>query len=129
MRWLRIGLVYLQAAFYTFAGVMHFVSPAAYRPMMPDYLPAPDFLILLSGVAEVVVGLGLLWPRTRAWAGWGVVALLLAVWPANLHIALYNVPVFGAAEGAGVFNWVRFVFQVPLMLLAWWSTRPVDPAG
>ena len=123
----RSALVYLQAAFYTFAGAMHFISPVAYRPMMPSYLPAPELLILLSGVAEVMIGLGLFWPRTRAWAGWGGVALLLAVWPASLHIALENVPVFGAVEGAGALNWVRFAFQVPLMVLAWWSTRPVDP--
>lgn len=123
----RVALVYLQATFYTFAGAMHFISPAAYRPMMPPYLPAPELLIGLSGVAEVVIGLGLFWRRSRAAAGWGVVALLLAVWPANLHIAMGNVPVFGAAEGAGALNWVRFAFQVPLMVLAWWSTRPVDP--
>lgn len=127
MQRVRLGLVYFQAVFYTFAGAMHFISPEAYRPMMPPYLPAPDLLILLSGVAEVLIGLGLFWPKLRAQAGWGVVLLLLAVWPANLHIALENVPVFGAAEGAGALNWVRFAFQVPLMVLAWWSTRPVDP--
>lgn len=121
---LKLILVYFQALFYVFAGAMHFVSPAVYEPMMPPYLPAHGALILLSGVAEIAVGGALLVKPIRPYAGWGVVALLVAVWPANLHIAMENVAVFGAEEGLGALNWVRFVFQVPLMALAWWSTRP-----
>ena len=124
----RAGL-YLMATLYVIAGVLHFVRPAAYLPMMPAYLPAHLALIYASGLAEVLGGLGLLWPRTRRAAAWGLVALLLAVWPANLHIALENVPLFGATEGAGPWNWVRVVFQVPLILWAWLYTRPGAPVA
>ncbi|MBL4850203.1 MAG: DoxX family membrane protein [Planctomycetes bacterium] len=113
----------LQAALYVVAGLNHFRDPSFYLPMMPPYLPAHLELIYLSGVAEVVLGLGLIAPLTRRWAAWGIVALLIAVFPANLHIAIYNVPLAGAEVGAGALNWVRVPFQVPLLIWAWWFTR------
>lgn len=118
----RAGLT-LMGLFYVFAGVLHFLRPEAYLPMMPGYLPAPRALIYVSGAAEVLGGVGVLIPRTRRAAAWGLVALLVAVWPANLHIALENVPLFGAEQGAGAWNWVRLAFQVPLILWAWSYTR------
>ncbi len=59
----------------------------------------------------------------RRLAAWGIVALLIAIFPANVHIALHDVPVFGAARGAGVWNWVRLPFQAVLIAWAWWYTR------
>lgn len=123
----KLVLLVVMAAFYVFAGVMHFVSPEGYLPMMPPYLPAHRELIFLSGVAEVVLGVGVLIPRTRRWSAWGLIALLVAVFPANLHIALYDVPVFGAEKGAGALNWVRLPLQLVLIAWAWWYTKP-DPA-
>ncbi len=114
---LERGLLILQGVLYAVAGVLHFTSPEAYLPLMPDFLPAHLTLIYVSGVAEILGGVGLLVPKTRRAAAWGLVALLLAVWPANIHVALENVPLFGAEQGAGVWNWVRVVFQLPL--LAW----------
>lgn len=113
----------LQAALYVLAGLNHFRDPGFYLPMMPPYLPAHLELVYLSGVAEVALGVGILIPRTRRLAAWGLVALLLAVLPANLHIALNNVPLGGAEEGAGIWNWVRVPFQIPLLVWAWWFTR------
>lgn len=117
-------LLYLMAAFYILAGVMHFVRPEYYVPMMPPYLPWHMLLIYLSGVAEVVLGVAVLIPSLRSAAGWGIILLLIAIFPANLHIALHNVPVFGAAQGAGVWNWVRLPLQAVLITWAWWYTRP-----
>lgn len=116
-------LLYVMAAFYIFAGVMHFVRPEFYRPMMPPYLPWHDFLIFLSGVAEVGLGAAVLVPSIRPLAAWGIIALLIAIFPANVHIALNNVPLFGNPEGAGILNWVRLPFQALLILWAWWYTR------
>lgn len=113
----RAGL-WLMAAFYVFAGVMHFVRPEFYLPMMPTWLPAHRELILLSGAAEILLGLLLLPEATRRLAAWGVVLLLIAVFPANLHVALHDVPLFGAEKGAGALNWLRLPFQ---LLLAWWA--------
>lgn len=116
-------LLYVMAAFYMFAGVMHFLRPEFYQPMMPPYLPWHGFLIFLSGVAELGLGAAVLVPSLRKLAAWGIILLLIAIFPANIHIALYNVPVFGNAEGAGIWNWVRLPFQGVLILWAWWYTR------
>ena len=122
-------LLYLQVVFYVFAGVQHFRIPDAYLPMMPGYLPAHAELVFLSGVAEVLCGLGLLLPQTRRLAAWATIALLVAILPANIHVALHNVPLFGASEGAGIWNWVRLPFQFVFMAWAWWYTREAAPAA
>ncbi len=119
----RAGL-WLMAFLYVLAGVMHFVRPEVYLPMMPDWLPAHRELVLLSGAAEILLGLLLLPAATRRPAAWGIILLLIAVFPANLHVALHDVPLFGAEKGAGIGNWVRLPFQ---LLLAWWAWAYARP--
>jgi uncharacterized membrane protein len=121
----RILLV-VMGVFYVFAGSMHFLRPDAYLPMMPPYLPWPAQLVFVSGIAEVLCGLGVLFPPTRKLAAWGTIALLVAVFPANVHVALHDVPLFGAKEGAGALNWVRLPFQAVLIAWAWWYTRDTE---
>lgn len=118
----RAGLLAM-AAFYVVAGLNHFRDPAFYLPMMPPYLPWHHELVWLSGAAEVGLGLALLVPALRRVAAWGVIALLVAVFPANLHVALANVPIGGRAEGLGIWNWVRLPFQALLIAWAWVYTR------
>jgi uncharacterized membrane protein len=74
--------------FFVFAGVMHFVIPKTYEAIVPDYLPAHKELVQASGVAEIVGGLGVMHPRTRRAASWWSIATLVAVFPANLNMAL-----------------------------------------
>ena len=73
------------------AGLLHFVIPKTYESIVPDYLPAHRALVYASGVAEAAGGAGLLSsnPATRKWSAWWLVATLLAVFPANLHMALH----------------------------------------
>jgi uncharacterized membrane protein len=89
-------LARLFGPFFVFAGIMHFVIPRQYEAIVPDYLPAHRELVVASGVAEIAGGLGVMHPRTRRLAGWWSVATLIAVFPANLHMALhpdgYKVP-------------------------------------
>lgn len=113
----RIALV-VMVLFYVGAGVNHFVNPAFYLPMMPPWLPWHWELVILSGVAEVLLGIGVAIPATRRLAAWGLIALLVAVFPANLHMALNDV------YGWGVGSWIRLPFQLPLIAWAWWFTRP-----
>ena len=75
--------------FFVLAGTMHFVRPHVYRQIVPPYLPAPDELVYLSGVAEVAGGLGLMLESTQRRASWWLVLTLLAIFPANLHMALH----------------------------------------
>ncbi len=115
--------LYLMAAFYVFAGIQHFRVPHFYLPMMPPYLPWHAELVFLSGVAEVLCGLGVLFPQTRKLAAWGTIALLIAVFPANIHVAVNNVPLFGATEGPGAIGYVRLPLQLVLIAWAWWYTE------
>ena len=115
-------LLYVMAAFYVVAGVVHFVNPDFYMPMMPPYLPWHRELVYVSGLAEIVLGLAVLVTPARSIAAWGIILLLIAIFPANLHIALYNVPIGGATEGGGVWNWVRLPLQALLIAWAWWYT-------
>jgi len=86
---IKISL-YLLAAFFGFAGVMHFVNPLLFVRAVPSYLPWPMALVLISGFFEILGALGVLWPRTRKAAGYGLIALLIAVFPANLNMALHH---------------------------------------
>jgi uncharacterized membrane protein len=78
------------------AGALHFVIPDRYEKIVPRYLPARRQLVYASGVAEIAGGAGLMAPKTRVWAGWWLIATLLAVFPANVEMALHP-----ARYGAG----------------------------
>ena len=73
---------------FVIAGALHFVVPKPYEAMVPRFLPAHRELVYASGIAEIVGGVGLMYPATRAWAGWWLIATLVAVFPANLNMAL-----------------------------------------
>lgn len=118
----RFGVVALGLLFVA-AGLNHFISLDFYLPMMPPYLPAHRELIWLSGGLEVIGGLAVLVPAWRSAAGWGMVALMVAVFPANLHMAL------NPADFSDVPAWFLYI-RLPLQgLLIWWAfavTRPMS---
>ena len=80
--------IVLIAAIFVGGGVLHLVKPEAYLRMMPPWLPAAMALVLISGVFEIAGGVGVLVPATRVAAGWGLIALLVAVFPANVQMLL-----------------------------------------
>ncbi|MFP6638903.1 MAG: DoxX family protein, partial [Myxococcota bacterium] len=102
----------------------HLANPELYLPMMPPALPEPEWLNVLSGLAEIVLGVFLLEPKLRAFAAWGIIALLIAVFPANVYMATANLGVDGPGTGAGIGNWLRLPFQALFIAWAWWYTRP-----
>ena len=116
-RWL-LGLVFVAA------GSVHFILPEAYLPMMPPYLPWPRELIFVSGACEILGGFGVLFPNVRIQraAGLGLIFLLIAVFPANLHMALNDTPVLGRHFSDAV-RWGRLPMQLVLIAWAWWATR------
>jgi uncharacterized membrane protein len=73
--------------FFIAAGINHFLMPKAYEAIMPDYLPAHRELVVASGLAEIAGGAALIHPRTRRLGGWWLIATLIAVFPANVHMA------------------------------------------
>ena len=112
---------YALALLFVGAGVLHFLRPATYLAIMPPQLPQPLLLVHLSGVAELLGGLGLLPARTRRLAGWGLLALLVAVFPANVYMALIH-------EQLHIPGWVTWG-RLPLQpLLMWWLWK-VSRAG
>jgi uncharacterized membrane protein len=80
-RWLLAGL-------FVAAGAMHFIKPRLYQRIIPPEFPDPSLLVVISGICEIAGGLGLLIPRLRRPAGWALVALLIAVFPANIYMAV-----------------------------------------
>lgn len=127
---LKTALLWVMGPLYVLAGVMHFVRPDLYLQIMPPYLPAHLLLVLLSGVAEIVLGILVLVPRTRVLAAWGIIALLIAVFPANLYMAMENPQLVQLpgwlSQPSPTANWLRLPFQLVLIAWAWWYTRP-DP--
>lgn len=124
MRRLRRGFKYLMAVFYVLAGVNHFLNPAVYLKIMPPYLPWPRFLVEVSGVFEIALGVLLLVPRCTRWAAWGLIALLIAVFPANLHMAVHP-ELYPEIPAAAL--WARLPLQAVLIAWAWVYTRPEPP--
>jgi uncharacterized membrane protein len=100
----------LAGPFFVFAGVMHFVIPKTYRTIVPPYVPAPKAMVYASGVAEIAGGAGLMLERRRRLAGWWLVATLIAVFPANLHMAL-NPDQYPEIPGGAVSLWARLPIQ------------------
>jgi len=85
----RVSLsLILIALLFAVSGVLHFVKAEYYVRIMPTWLPAPLALVLISGAFEILGGAGLLLPATRILAGWGLIALLVAVFPANVQMLL-----------------------------------------
>jgi uncharacterized membrane protein len=110
---------YALTLLFVLAGSWHFVHPATYLAIMPPQLPQPLALVQVSGIFEILGGLGLLPHRTRRLAGWGLLALLVAVFPANVYMALIH-------EQLGIPGWVawgRLPLQLPLMWWVWQAMK------
>ena len=116
-------LLWVMALAYISAGYNHLANPEFYLRIMPPNLPNPEWLNVLSGLAEIVLGVFLLEPRTRVFAAWGVIALLVAVFPANIYAAQANVGPDGPGTGPGALHLVRLPFQAVFIVWAWWYTR------
>jgi uncharacterized membrane protein len=116
---MRAISIWLIAAIFVGAGVMHFVKPRLFAAIVPPFLPNALLLVYLSGVAEILGGLGVLVPAFRVWAGWGLIALLVAVFPANIYMAM-EAEKFGIAP---VWLWLRLPLQLVLIAWVWWATK------
>ncbi len=112
---------YICGALYVVAGVNHFLNPAFYLSVMPPYLPWHLALVNISGVAEIGLGLLLFFDPWSRMAAWGLIALLLAVFPANLHMAMHPEQ-YPFASTLGL--WIRLPVQGLLIAWAYWYTRP-----
>ena len=114
----------LLGVFFITAGILHFVFPNAYIAVMPPWLGWHAALVVISGVAECAGGLGVLMPFTRRWAGWGLLALCVAVLPANAQMLIDGLAA-GKAAWIVALLVVRLPVQALLMGWIWRATMPI----
>ena len=104
------------------AGLSHLVDPTPFVQHLPAWVPGREPLVLLSGLAEIALGAALLGPREyRHLAGIALAVFLVAVFPANVYVAVSGVEVDG--QPGGLYPWIRLAFQPLFVWLALWSTR------
>jgi uncharacterized membrane protein len=124
MRIVKTILKFLLALFVIVAGVGHFRTPDFFLKIMPDYIPenlhAPA--VYVSGVCEIALGIMLLVPRTTRLAGWGLIALFIAVFPANIYAYQHSQEIFKDIDPA--LHFWRLPAQGVLIAWAYWYTRP-----
>lgn len=120
---LKVISKYILAAFMCTAGILHFVSPEFFLKIMPPYLPMQRELVFISGACELLLGILLLIPRFSKQAAWGVIALLAAVFPANVYLFQHQ-EILPAPPAVHL---LRLPFQAVLMLWAYWHTRATKP--
>jgi len=108
----------------TAVGVMHFVKPAPFVAIVPAFLPAPLALVYISGVFEILLGWLLIPERTRALGKWGLIALFVAVFPANINMAVNQIQLDPANPMPVWMMWARLPFQLLFIGAVWWAGQP-----
>ena len=106
--------VYVMGLLYILAGINHFVHPDFYLRMLVGFLPYPSALNIISGLAEIILGVGVCIPATRKISAWGIILLLVAIFPANINMALN--------KEQWDFSAAMLYFRLPIqLLLIWWA--------
>jgi uncharacterized membrane protein len=119
---LRTISLVVAALFFVAAGSLHFLRPAPYLKIVPPSIPWPLAMVYISGVAEIAGGFGVLLPVFRRAAGWGLVALLIAVFPANVYMALDQVQATANPLPVWIL-WARLPLQFVLIWWVLWCTK------
>lgn len=104
------------------AGVLHFLTPEPFIKIVPGLLPYPTAIVYISGFFEILGGIGLLIPAVSQAAAWGLVVLFIAVYPANINMAVNHIQIANIPN-ADWFHAIRLPFQFVLIAWAWWLTR------
>ena len=120
MSWFRTLVLWGMGGSFVAIGVHHFVDPAPYLKIMPSALPWHLGLVYVSGFFEIAGGLGLVIPRTRRWAAWGLIALLIAVYPANINMLVNDIYLDGMPQSRALL-WARMPLQFVMGFAVAWS--------
>ena len=128
MRYVNLVVQWLFALFFVLAGVQHFRDEEFFLRIMPDYIPQELHrpAVLVSGACEIALGVLLLIPRTTRLAAWGIIALLIAVFPANIYAFQHSEELFGISKAQ---HFIRLPLQGVMIALAYWFTRPPRQAS
>ena len=122
----RAPLRWVMTTFMVVMGVLHFVADDVFAQIMPPWLPWPYGLVWLSGIFEIALGLALIPEATRLLAGYGLVLLYLAVFPANIYMAVADVHIRGHEPLPPALLWGRLPFQLVLIAWALWVSKPLS---
>ena len=109
-------------AMFMLIGLSHLRKPEALMYMIPRFLPNPRLLVVLSGVVESVLAIGLLFSETRIISAWGLILLLIAIFPANINVAVNNLPPPGGLPAKPWYVWSRLLFQPVYIFWIWYAT-------
>ena len=114
--------IYIMSLLYVIVGVKHFTNTDFFVAIVPPVISCKEEAVLISGIIEIVLGLLLLFNQTRKFAAWGIILLLIAVFPANIYLYLSDIPrdVIGISKNKAL---LRLPFQIPLMIIAYWHTK------
>ena len=116
----KLITIYLMSFFYILFGIKHFINVEWFMKIMPPYLPYHKSLVYLSGAFEILFGIMLLFEKTRFLGAWGLILLLIAVFPANIYLAQTN----GAALNTSpAVAWGRLPLQAVFIGLAYWHSK------
>lgn len=117
----KILSIYIIALFYIIVGFKHFINVDFFLVIVPPYLPFPEFIVYLSGIFEIVLGFLIIPSKSRKYAAFGLILLLIAVFPANIYLYtsetaqnLYGIDKIDAL--------IRLPFQIPLIIIAFWHS-------
>lgn len=117
---LKLISIYIFSIFYISIGIKHFTDLNYFLKIMPPYLPLHKELVYLSGLFEIIFGVMLLFNKTRLIAAWGLILLLIAVFPANIYLAQTNGSVLDISAAVA---WWRLPFQAVFIGFAYWHSR------
>lgn len=120
---LKLTALWVLAIAMMVVGALHFLRPKPFARIVPSYLPAPLLLVYVSGFFEILGGVALLIPETRSWAAWGLIALYIAVFPANVYMLTHNISLDPDKPIPRWALWLRLPFQFVFIAWAYWMTR------
>ena len=122
MKYIKLITIYFMSIAYTYVGVRHFIDPDFFLAIMPNYLSMHLFFVYLTGLMEVVFGLLLAFRKTRKFASYGLIVLLLIVFPANIHLVESELSQ-SILEVSKEQNIIRLPFQGLFLILAYWHSK------
>lgn len=122
IKFLRIILV----GFYVFAGSYHFINPEFYSDLIPDYLPFPSFINYASGTLEIILGIGVAFPKTRLLSAKGIILLLFLFIPSHVDFILKGSCVESAFCVSPWIAWIRLLIVHPVLMYWAWAVRKTD---
>jgi len=124
MKLVKSVALYLSVIGYIYVGLLHFIQPDFFLKIMPPYLPYHLPLVYASGFIEITLGFCLLFKKIRFFTAWGLILLLIAVYPANIYLAFNETPQIALGISPFMASWVRLPLQFVFIGLAYWFTKP-----